>query len=185
MEYQGYVEAVQKRAALIKDMKRKDITVKQLDDWKLEKADLEKAMRKFIWTWACHMRSFICNNPELFDGETFRIMDSHYNINKQPLLKVRKDGGLALRMEQDCGEYREMGNVIVVPKDFILDREAYIKRRTYFMAAKKVKDLELQRTARQETLRKAENNLVETNKQLIEAINHLEKLKTELLNIEV
>ncbi|AUG85371.1 hypothetical protein FDJ20_gp131 [Vibrio phage Thalassa] len=142
MNYQEYVEAVQKRAALIKDMKRKDITVGQLDDWKAVKASLEKEMRKFIWTWACHMRSFICNNPDLFDGETFRIMDSHYNINKQPLLKVRKDGGLALRMEQDCGEYREMGNVIVVPKDFILDREAYIRRRKVFMAYKKIEQRE-------------------------------------------
>lgn len=183
MNYQDYVEAVKHRAALIKDIQRKDITVAQQDHFKANKERLEDEMRKFVCYHAWNMRKFICDNPDLFDGETVRIMDNRYNSNKTPLLKLRKDGAIALRMERDCGEYREPGNVIVVPKDFILDREAYTQRRTFFMAGKKVKDLELQRTARQETLRKAENNLVETNKQLIEAINHLEKLKTELLNI--
>ncbi|QIG60608.1 hypothetical protein VPT02_032 [Vibrio phage VPT02] len=177
MNYQEYVEAVQKRAALIREMKRKDITIYQLDNFKAKKERLESEMRKFISYHAWNMRRFICDNPELFTGETVRIMDNRNNSNYQPLLKVRPDGGLALRMQRFCGEYYEMGNIIVVPKDFILDREAYIQRRTIFMAEKKVKDLELQRTARQETLRKAENNLIETNKKLIEAIEIFEKLK--------
>lgn len=175
--YAQFLELLKDLERLRKEIRRKDIMVGELDKLKREKHDVEVAMRNYIWRWAGNMRRFICDNPELFTLETYRIMTNHFNVNKEPMLRVRKDGALTLRMERDCGEYREMGNVIVVPKDYITDRPAYIERRKLEMAEKRVDAAVARAKYCQDMIRHWEAELTQNDKDLVKARADVSKLK--------
>ncbi len=175
--YAQFLELLKDLQRLRKEIRRKDITVAQLDTLKREKQYVEEDMRKYVGRWADNMRRFIIDNPELFTLETYHIMSNPYNMNTTPMLRVRKDGALTLRMEHDCGEYREPGNVIVVPKDYITDRPAYIERRKLEMAEKRVQAALARAKYCQDRIRHWESELTQNDKDLAKARMDVIELK--------